>query len=640
MLLVRLIPLLLIGALRAGSALAADPFAATRAGHFAEAEAAVADAADPLLPKLVNYYRLLAPDGGGAAEIADFRAANPDWPNQALLEHRREEAILREPDDAARAACLHAPVSTPRAEVRCADALAAGGGADPAAEFARRAWIDSPEAAASAGSFLARWQSALRPEDEAARFERLVATDNPDAAAQVARLAAADRPAARARLALRHDAPNAAELLAKLPEDARDTPAMVLEQARWLRRAKLLPEALALWTAKGMAAEQAASADRRAAFWAERNILARRLLVAGDAAGAYAMADDTAQTGAAAASAYFLAGFIALRRNHDPAAAATRFERLAGSGKSAITRARAHYWLARALAAAGNDASPENAKAAQFPLTFYGQLAARALGDDGAALGARIRALTDPPFDTAAAWTFLGRELARAAVILVAEGEFGRARGFLARAQETTTDPAQQSLAAHLALGLDMPDAAVAIARRMGAEGLALPVSGWPEAVSAPSSDAAVILALIRQESSFDAGVVSAAGARGLMQLMPGTADVEAKRAGGSVTEAALTTDPARNVELGASYLRRLVARFGGYLPLAIAAYNAGPQHVEQWLRDNGDPRTGQVDMIDWIELIPFEETRNYVQRVLENVVIYQARRGEDQAALTSQWMR
>ncbi|MGH7211661.1 MAG: lytic transglycosylase domain-containing protein, partial [Acetobacteraceae bacterium] len=125
-----------------------------------------------------------------------------------------------------------------------------------------------------------------------------------------------------------------------------------------------------------------------------------------------------------------------------------------------------------------------------------------------------------------------------------------------------------------------------------------------------------------------------------LMQLLPGTAEAEAHRMGGTVTGTDLTTDPARNMELGASYVRAMLARFSGSLPLAVAAYNAGPHRVDQWLHDNGDPRTGAVEMIDWIELIPFDETRNYVERVLENVVIYQARRGETSGGLTAQWMR
>jgi len=638
------VPLLLIGALACGTARASagDPMPAVLAGDFGRAATQAEGYADPVAGTLVLYYRLLTKGGGTAAEIADFEAAHPDWPNHALLERRRQEAIAREPDeDAARAACAQGATSA-AALARCADALADAGDSDAATHDARRAWIASVTPIPDAGGFLGRWKSVLRPEDEWGRFDRLAWSNNPEATHQIARLAAYDRPKAQVRLALRHDEPNAAELLAKLPAAEQDDPALVLAEARWLRRAKRIPDAVALWKARGVAAELAAPPDRRAAFWAERNILARALLVLGVNADAYALADDTAQTAPEpAAAAAFLAGYIALRRTGDPVAAAAHFERLA-EGKAAITQARAHYWLARAAAAQGKNPAPDDAKAAAFPLTFYGQLAARASGEDEAALDQRIRALTDPGFTIDAAWSFTGRELVRAAAMLSAWGEFGRARGFLMRAQETATSPAQQALAARLALGLGMPDTAVFIARRMGTEGLELPDAGWPEPVSPPAAppDPAVTLALIRQESSFDAGVVSAAGARGLMQLLPGTAEAEAHRMGGTVTGTDLTTDPARNMELGASYMRAMLARFGGSLPLAVAAYNAGPHRVDQWLHDNGDPRTGAVEMLDWIELIPFNETRNYVQRVLENVVIYQARRGETSGSLTAQWMR
>ena len=635
--------LVLAGLLASAKGAAANPMSAIRAGQFAEAEAEAAAYADPVARKLAVYYRLLAEGGASAREIAEFEAANPDWPNHALLEKRRQEAIARDPDDAAvRDACAARPVTASRALMRCADALSAGGDAGAATADARRAWVVSSESAADLAGFLARWKSVLRPEDERARFEQLEQAGNPEAARQVARLTLADRPAAQARLALRHDAPNAAELLAKLPQAERDSPPVVLDEARWKRRGKREAEALALWKAKGETAEQAAPLDRRADFWAERSALARRLLVLGDAAGAYAMADDRWQTGAPAAEAAFLAGFIALRRLDRPAEAVAHFEALA-QGKAAITQARAFYWLARARAAQGQDARPDYARASAYPLTFYGQLAARAAGADEASLAQHVRGLADPGFNTDAAWSFAARELVRAAAMLTSWGEFGRARAFLTQAQETVPEPAQQTLAARLALALGMPDTAVSIARRMGLQGLALPVSGWPEPVSAPAGplDPAVTLALIRQESSFDGGVVSSAGARGLMQLMPATAAAEARRAGGSVTEAELTGDPARNMELGAAYMHTILASFGGSLPLAVAAYNAGPHRVEQWLRDNGDPRTGQVDMLDWIELIPFEETRNYVERVLESVVVYQARLGESAAGtMIAQWMR
>jgi len=157
-----------------------------------------------------------------------------------------------------------------------------------------------------------------------------------------------------------------------------------------------------------------------------------------------------------------------------------------------------------------------------------------------------------------------------------------------------------------------------------------------PPAVLEP----AVSLAIMRQESNFDVGIISPAGARGLMQLMPGTARLVAHRLGEPTSDLLLTTDSGHNMRMGTAYLREMLEKFDQYVPLAAAAYNAGPHRVTQWLIDNGDPRTSSPDMVDWIEMIPFTETRNYVQRVLENVVVYQARRGGTLPAMMMQWSR
>ena len=210
------------------------------------------------------------------------------------------------------------------------------------------------------------------------------------------------------------------------------------------------------------------------------------------------------------------------------------------------------------------------------------------------------------------------------------------------RMDELAPDPADRALTARFALRLGLPDTAVFVARRMGRDGLALPEAGWPIAAEPPDSpvDASVALGLIRQESSFDIGAVSPSGARGLMQLMPFTAQAVAKQIGTATSLPTLTSDPAHNMRLGTTYLREMLDRFDNSLPLAVAAYNAGPHRVDQWLPENGDPRVGPIDMLDWIELIPFNETRNYVQRVLENVVIYRARRGETTPTLLAQWTK
>lgn len=620
---------------------AENPMGFVRANQWGRAEAAVADAADPVARKLVTFYRLLDPGSATPDEIAAFLAANPAWPNRALLARRRQQAIVTDADPAnAAAQCAQAPITLPDTLARCADAFAATGQPEAAAGAARRAWAAGLTDRALVPAFLRRWSGTFTAADQWARFRHLLRTDPAAAAAQIRRLPLDRRPEARAWLALLRNAPDGLALARTLPAATQASPGLALAEATWLRRADRDADALAFWRDHGFAAERAAPADRRAAFWNERDILARDLLRAGDAAGAFAAADDTAQTDpAAAASAGFLAGFIALTRLHDPALAARCFHRLLAVSRAAITDARAYYWLGRAAAAAGADPDGAYRQAAAWPTTFYGQAAARALGEHPVAL---LDAAQDPGFTRPQALEFTSHELVRAALLLAAWSEPGRARAFLMREAEIAPDPATQALSARLALALGLPDTAVFIARRMGLEGRMLPRAGWPMPVQPPAADGvdpAVVLALIRQESSFDRGAVSPSGARGLMQLLPTTAMQEANELGASVTPVVLTADAARNMQLGTAYLAQLLSRFGGSLPLALAAYNAGPHRVDQWLTENGAPAPGAAGMLDWIELIPYGETRNYVQRVLENVVVYLARRGARDPALTTQWL-
>jgi soluble lytic murein transglycosylase len=617
---------------------------AIRTADWPTAQQAAAAYPDPIALKLVTFFRLQHPGDGQAAEIASFITQNPDWPAQATLLKRRDEALANEPDDSvALQQCtatptLPAPHSGP-ALARCAQAAAAAGQTDNAEADARTAWVAGFPDADSEARFLARWHGVLTAADQLARFNALLNANSPAAASQAARLAPADEPLARARLAVRGNDPAAADLIAKLPADAREQPDLVLDQLRALRRANQDDAALALWIAHGFAAEARAGAAGSGAFWTERNQMARRRLQEGDNQGAFLLADDALQTAPEpAADAAFLAGYIALRKLHQPAVAAARFQILAGSS-AAISQARAHYWLARAAADRGDPAAArsEYAAAAAWPTTYYGQLALIALGADAQALDTRIATLTDPVWTAQNALDFAGRELPRAAAMLVAWGAPDHARAFLQQTEALAADPVTRSIDAHFALGLGLPDQAVLAARRAGRDGTLLPQAGWPQPVDPPDGPAppAVTLAIARQESSFDPAAVSLAGARGVMQLMPGTARQLAHETGADVPTASLTTDPAANMRLGSAYLAQLIDQYGGALPLAIAAYNAGPAHVDQWIADNGDPRGGDPNgqtattMIDWIEMIPFSETRNYVQRVIENIAVYRAQRHE-----------
>ena len=622
-----------------------DPMAAIRADRWADAEAAAATFADPVARKLVLYYRLLAPSGGGAAEIAAFMTQNPDWPNQALLEKRRQEAVAVEADPGVLAAeCARAPLTVVAALLRCAEALPAEADAD-----VRRAWVLGIADPAAERAFLARWGSAIRPLDQRERFDALAwGSDVAAAHRQVGRLDPADRPPAEVRLAFRRDDPAAPALFAALTPAQRAAPwnaaGLFLEQARYLRRADQDAAALAIWTAGAAAAEAAVAPEHAGALWSERMILARKLVKDGDAAGAARLA---AGHGPGApeqvADAEFFAGFLKLRRLNDATGAARHFQALADMSQAALTQSRAHYWLARAAAAQGGDAAAEYARAAAWPTTFYGQLGILALNQDPVA---RIRALRDPAATRAQVLDFTGREVVRAAVMLVAWGDPRRAHAFILRMDELAPDVADRALNARFALALGMPDMAVFIARRMGRDGVMLADAGWPVPFEPPAEagvDTALALGVMRQESSFDIAAVSPSGARGLMQLMPPTALEVGRELNAPVNVAALTVDAALNMRVGTTYLAGLIGQFGGSVPLAVVGYNAGPHRVTQWLADYGDPRSpvsGGPDMIDWIELIPLGEPRNYVQRVLENTVVYSVRLHEAAPVQLAQWTR
>lgn len=610
-----------------------NPLNAVKANRWADAQASAAAFADPVAEKLVLYLRLRAPGAATASEIADFMQRNPDWPAQAMLERRRQEAIAADPDDASvLAQCSPAPALA-TAMLRCAEAIANAGRPADANALARQAWIGAIDAAPGEAAYLRRWGGIATPDDQWARFQRLAwAADPAGAARQITRLTGTYHAAAEARLAAKRDDPQTEALVAALPAALRADAGMTLDRARSLRRTEHAADAATLLV-------RTADTGNPAAFWAERNLLARKLLHDGDPRTAYAVVAAHGQIGAEGrADAEFLAGFIALRGLHDPVLAEKHFRFLAGS-RAIITQSRAHYWLGRSAAAAGKDPKPEYEMAASWPTTFYGQLATLALNETPAS---RIGRISDPAWTQDAALAFTEHEVLRAAAWLIAWGDPQRARLFLTRMDEIAPIPAERALTAAFSLRAGIPDGAVFVARRMGRDGLALPRAGWPVpyAPAAPP-DPAFALGVMRQESSFDVAAVSPSGARGLMQLMPPTATDVAKQLGIPVALPTLTSDANHNIQLGTAYLQEVLTRFDNCLPLAAAAYNAGPRRVAQWLNDNGDPRTGPIDMVDWIELIPVNETRNYVQRVTENVVMYRVARNDPAAVLTvTPWVR
>gem|GEM_PF-647579 len=638
---------------------------------------------DPVAARLALWLRAQVPGAASAREIDEVLRDDAAWPGRSTLLAQMQQALAREPDDqvAARLCAAWQPRSLD-ALVRCAAAEAPAQGAPgqmtsqppgppgAAAAFAAdslppafvaaalAAWTDGLETAGDESRFLLLFGQFVTPQAQRERFERLLSQGAlPAARRQLARLSANERPLAQARLALVAGAPDALDLARRVAPPDRSDPRLLLDEARWLDRHGRLDEALALWRGPAGRAEPAAPPALQDRFARERITLARDMLAAGRNADALALAgDDVPQDLTVRLDIDFLAGWIELRRLHDPADAAARFARLTRNSHAPITLGRGFYWLGRALAAQGDAAAARQAftQAAAYPTTFYGQLAWQHLpgaqegsGQVGSGqadgLDRALQALRDPLWSRQEAIGLVGSELARAAALLVAWGDPRDASAFLLRLDSTLSDPAAHSMAARFADRLGLPQAAVAIARRASLSGVVLAQSGWPAPYAPPGQPAlpaGLALAVMRQESSFDPAVVSPAGAHGLMQLMPATAS---RVAGTAMTGQALA-DPQTNMRLGTLYLASLLTRFGNTVPLAVAAYNAGPNRVQQWLQGAAMPVaagrpgaagtaaaggvTPQPDdaMIDWIELIPFGETRNYVQRVMESQTLYRIR--------------
>lgn len=632
--LTRLLPLLVLP----GLAVAQPLNDACRAALTAAANARWGEPArctQPVAAKTVTWLRLIA-GPTSAGELARFIAENPDWPLQITLARRAEEvhAALIDHTAVRRWFSRHPP-SGINGRSRYAEVLEAAGDRTGAARLRRSVWVDLPANATGERQFLERHGSILRPEDHWARADRLSWARDADGARRLLdRVPPARQPVLRARLeALSGSAGD----FGFTPEHRRD-PVVFFERARALRQQDRDSEAARFWLAEGTAAQKAADEVRLGQFWSERHIIIRRLIRLRDAPTAYRIAAAHGLTDRGSVDfleAEFLAGWIALRKLGRPEDALRHFTALEQAATAPISVSRGAYWRGRALLAAqrAEEAQAAYRAAAEHPLTFYGQLGALAAGESEASLRARIAALSDPAADPDHAALWERRELAQAARLLVEVGEARRARQILLQLADLAPDAVDRALAARLAVRLGQEDTAVWIARRvMARHGTVLPQAGWPTPFSPPPEvEPALALALMRQESNFETNALSPAGARGLMQLMPATARGMARELG----EPSLATrlfEPLANMRLGTAYLAKRLEDFDRAVPLALAAYNAGAHRVRQWLNVNGDPRVGETDPIDWIELIPFSETRNYVMRVIESQTIYQARAGAGSA--------
>jgi soluble lytic murein transglycosylase len=611
--------------------LAAEAFQAADTGDWVLAENTARRATDPLALNLLLWRDLQRQNSGHSFdEIAAFVAAHPGWPHLRTLVVRAEDVMDGVPDATLLAWFRQHPPISPQAKLRFATLLTSS---EPtrARALVRDAWVNGNFSEQDAAKALAQYYGMLQPKDHIDRLNRLLWDGRYDEARFMLSFVPADwKLLATARIKLGTSAKGALAAYAHVPPELRHDPGLQFDLMRWYVRKGSDEDALAILE------HPPKELGRPAAWWPYRQSTARDLLNQNDYQRAYTLIQDSQlPDGQQQAEAEFTAGWIALRFLKSPALAYPHFVRLHDQSTRPLSVSRGAYWAGRAAEAEGNTGQALSwyDEAAKYGTTYYGQLAAAMPG-----VTPPPRPVPEPHADAAATAAFDQKELVRAILLLAQLGEQeDDVKPFFAALLSAATNREDYTLLADLAESIGRPDLGVAVAKDASYQGIALYRAGYP-LVPMPrnaGAEQALMLALTRQESSFDQRAVSPTGARGLMQLEPDTARIVAASLSVPYSLDRLTSDATYNVTLGQAYFDGLISTFNGSYVLAIAAYNAGPARVEQWLAEYGDPRSPNIDAIDWVEEIPFGETRNYVQRVLENLQIYRLRIGNPALAFS-----
>ena len=596
-----------------------------------------------------DWRRLRQSNGYSFADYARFLIANPDWPEESRMRGWAEKA-MQPGENAATVLAFFAkdPPTTATGFARLADAYAASGRMGEALAAARGAWSETDLSSADEQAIWSRYGASFTTADHDRRIDALLFAKKPNDAARYYAQASPTRQAAfAARIAMQNNADNAEGLYQAVIGSVTIDPGLMMDRARYLRANDYGQAARDLAARPHSFTYQAADPER---------FYEMLLLLANDAAqdrqwdtvfnigrhlsDALPPGTDISQQPIGIRDDYtsltWLAGTTALDRLNRPASAIAMFDAYARGGRSLQVQTKGYYWAGRAALAAGQFAQANSyfQRAAAFPELFYGQLALERLG----------RTVSPPP-NSATQYAasapqrtaFYANRLVQAVRLLQQQGSAEERTKFVRALSESLNNDGDRGLAVELGQQMGRQDLAVWVARSARIKGSMFYVrQAYPSLPASLSGDVwSVAHGITRQESSFDPYVVSHAGARGLMQLMTGTAREQAGKSGVGYDGYRLISDPSYNAMLGSAYFQRLLNNWNGSIPLAVASYNAGSGNVRKWIDRYGDPR-GQVDMLKLIEAIPFVETRAYVQRVIENSVVYDSMRpaGQRQTAL------
>jgi soluble lytic murein transglycosylase len=606
----------------------------TAASSPAAASAAVTD----INYALADWRRLRGSEGYRFADYARFLIANPDWPEESKLRRWAEKALV--PGESAGTVISFFKNQLPRTgngHARLAEAFAATGRTAEAAAAARDAWASPDLSLDDQNRIGARYWGSLTPTDHDRRVDALLFAKKPaDAERALANTSPSRRAAFAARIAMQTSAPNADPLYRAVESQVPTDAGLLMDRLRFLKDT-YNNVAGARWLAARPHNFTYRPADTER-FYEMLLILARAAWADRNYAQAYDIArqvDDSLPAGADVnlqsyavrddyTSLTWTAGEAAMSGLNRYGDAAQQFLKYSKGGRSLQVRSKGIYWAARALLYAnrGAEANAYFQQAAAFPELFYGQLALERLGRPvPAPAGLPAMLVTD-----AQRAAFQQKRLVRATRLLGQQGRRDEQALFVRALAESLDTEAERVLAVELGQQIGRQDLAVWTARASRNDGEAFYVRpAFPVHYSQVPGGRmwSMTHGITRQESSFDRTAVSYAGARGMMQLMPGTAREQAGKMGVAYDYYRLTSDPAYNVSLGSAYYSRLLNIWGGNHVLAVASYNAGVGNVRKWVNAYGDPRQPGTDVVRWIERIPFTETRGYVQRVLENSVVY-----------------
>lgn len=572
---------------------------------------------------VVDWHRLRAGDGT-LAEYRDFAANHADWPGLALIRAKGEGAITSAtPSSEVITYFANRFPDSSHGVLQLARAYTAEDQAGDAAAGVVLAWRTFALSKSGRNAFLASYKDLLTPH-HLARLDMLLWRGRFGDARRMYPLVSKDWQAlSEARIALRRKAGNVDTLIIAVPKSLQSDAGLAYERFLWRAKKGLSAGAVELLLERSTSAENLGEPEH----WANRRRqLARQLMREGDGVTAYRIAaSHHLSEGSNFADLEWLSGYLALRYLNDPKTALAHFQSFRVAVKSPISLGRAGYWEGRTYEAMEDAGSAQASYAfgAEYQTSFYGLLAAEKAGFsmDAALTGAE----TFPNWNEAA---FMSSQVLQAALLLHKAGEKALSKRFFLQVAETL-DRTELGQLADLALSLNEPHIALMIAKQAARRGLVLPRAYYPLHDLAKEDlpvATELALAIARRESEFNPGVESGVGAKGLMQLMPRTAQSVAEELELEFKVERLLTDWRYNARLGSTYLARLQDEFGASPILISVGYNAGPSRARAWITAFGDPRSAGVDVVDWIEHIPFRETRNYVMRVAESLPVYRAR--------------